>query len=204
MLRFLKTTLLGGILFLVPIVIFIVFIGKALQISNKLAVPIARTLGFDAIAGMVVAEILAIGILVLICFIAGLAAKTSNAKKFVQSLESNVLEKIPAYELLKAKTASVLNSKDAEQMITVLAKFDDSWQLAFEIERFQNGNVVIFLPGAPDPWSGSLCIMTEERITPLDLTARSTVALMKRLGKGSTEVLPEWRRSDDVAIQPIA
>jgi uncharacterized membrane protein len=37
MLRFLKTTLLGGILFLVPIVIFIAVIGKALQITSKFA-----------------------------------------------------------------------------------------------------------------------------------------------------------------------
>ena len=68
MLRFLKTTVLGGILFLVPIIIFIAIIGKALKITNKLATPIAGLLGVDAIAGIAVAQLLAIGILVLICF----------------------------------------------------------------------------------------------------------------------------------------
>lgn len=186
MLRFLKTTVLGGILFLVPIIIFIAVIGKALQITNKLAIPIAGLLGADKILGIAVAELLAIGILVLICFIAGLAAKTPRAKKFVQSLEVNVLEKIPAYELLKAKTQSALNFEDEEGMSPVMARFDDSWQLAFEIERIEGGKVVIFMPGAPEPWSGSVCVVTEDRITSLNLTVKSAVNLMKRLGKGTT------------------
>jgi len=189
MLRFLKTTVLGGILFLVPIIIFIAIIGKALKITNKLANPIVGLLGVDAIAGIAVAQLLAIGILVLICFIAGLAAKTPRAKKFVQSLEVNVLEKIPAYELLKAKTQNALNFEDTEAMSPVMARFDDSLQLAIEIERIEGGHVVIFLPGAPDPWSGSVCVVTEDRITPLDLTVKSATNLMKRLGKGSIDAL---------------
>ena len=191
MLRFLKTTVLGGILFLVPIIIFIAIIGKALQITNKLATPIAGLLGVDAIAGIAVAQLLAIVILVLICFIAGLAAKTPRAKKFVKSLEVNVLEKIPAYELLKAKTHNALNFEDTEEACPVMARFDDSWQLAIEIERIEGGHVVIFLPGAPDPWSGSVCVVTEDRITPLDLTVKSATNLMKRLGKGSIDALSD-------------
>ena len=191
MLRFLKTTVIGGILFLVTIIIFIAIIGKALKITNKLATPIAGLLGVDAIAGIAVAQLLAIVILVLICFLAGLAAKTPRAKKFVQSLEVNVLEKIPAYELLKAKAQSALNFEDTEGACPVMAKFDDSWQLAIEIERIEGGHVVIFLPGAPDPWSGSVCVVTEDRITPLDLTVKSATNLMKRLGKGSIDALSD-------------
>jgi len=193
MLRFLKTTVLGGILFLLPIVIFIAVIGKALQITSKFAVPIAGLLGADKIVGVAVAELLAIALLVLICFIAGLAAKTQWAKKFVQSLETNILEKIPVYELLKTKTQSALSFEETEGMCPVAARFDDSWQLAFEVERIEGGKVVLFVPGAPDPWSGSVCVVTKDRITPLDLTVKSTVNLMKRLGKGTTAALPNLK-----------
>jgi len=199
MLRFLKTTVFGGIVFLVPIVIFIAIIGKALQVTSKLAIPIAGWLGVDRVIGIAVAELLAIVILVLICFFAGLAAKTPRAKKFVRSLEENVLEKIPAYELLKAKTQSVLTPEETEGMRPVAARFDDSWQLAFEIERIGSGKVVIFLPGAPDPWSGSVCVVTEDRVTPLDLTVKSAVNLMKRLGKGTTEALPNLKGFGDAS-----
>jgi uncharacterized membrane protein len=191
MLNFLKTTVLGGILFLIPIVIFITIIGKALQITNKLAIPIAGLLGAEKITGIAVAELIAIAILVLACFIAGLAAKTARAKKLVQSLEANVLDKIPVYELLKAKTQSVLSFEEEETLALIMVRFDDSWQLAFEIERIERDKVVIFLPGAPDPWAGSVCIVTEDRVTHLEMTIKSAVKLMKRLGKGSTDLLKD-------------
>jgi uncharacterized membrane protein len=190
MLRFLKTTVLGGIVFLVPIIIFIAIIGKALKLTNTLAAPLAERLPVDSVGGLAVVHLIALAILVLICFIAGLAAKTAFAGKFVQSLEANILDKIPAYALLKAKAGSVLTLDDSTGMHPVLARFDDSWQLAIEIERIGGGKVVVFLLGAPDPWSGSVHIMTEDRITPLDSTVGSAAKLMKRLGKGSTEVLP--------------
>jgi uncharacterized membrane protein len=195
MFRFLKTTVLGGIVFLVPIIIFIVVIGKALKLTNKLAAPFVGLLPVDSVAGLAVVHLVAGAILVLICFIAGLAARTAFAGRLVQSLEANVLDKIPAYALLKAKTESVLSPEDAQSMRPVLSRFDDSWQLAFEVECIEDGKIVVFLPGAPDPWSGSVHVVTEDRITPLDLTVKSAADLMKRLGKGSTEILRDPLRS---------
>ncbi|MGW8325783.1 MAG: hypothetical protein ACWGNI_08735 [Desulfobacterales bacterium] len=40
MTRFLKTTVIGGIVFMVPIVIFAMIITKALELTNKLATPL--------------------------------------------------------------------------------------------------------------------------------------------------------------------
>lgn len=202
MLKLLKTTVLGGILFLVPIIILIAIIGKALQITGKLAAPISGLLGVEAIGGIAVAQLLAIGILVLICFIAGLAAKTPYAKKFVRFLEVNVLEKIPVYDLLKSKTQNILSAENTGEMDPVLARFDDLWQLAFEIERLEGGSVVLFLPGAPDPWSGTVCVVTADRITPLKLKLKSAVLLMKRLGKGASEMLPN-PQSLDIDSDPV-
>jgi uncharacterized membrane protein len=169
----------------------VAILGKALEVTNKLSAPLAGLLPIDSIGGLAVVKLLALVILVLICFLAGLAARTALAGKFAQSLERKVLGKIPAYTLLKSKAESVLRPEDIGGMCPVLGRFDDSWQLAFEIERMAGGKVVVFLPGAPDPWSGSVCVMTEDRITPLDLTLKSAADILKRLGKGSTGALRE-------------
>ena len=66
-------------------------------------------------------------------------------------METNVLEKIPAYELLKAKTQSRLSPEETEGLRSAITRFDDSWQLVFEIEPLADGKVVVFLPGSPDP-----------------------------------------------------
>ena len=189
MFGFIRTTILGGLLFLFPIVFVVAILGKALEVTNKLSAPLAGLLPIDSIGGLAVVKLLALVILALICFLAGLAARTPLAGKFVKFLETNVLGKIPAYTLLKSKAESVLRPEDIGGLCPVLARFDDSWQLAFEIERIAGSKVVIFLPGAPDSWSGSVCVMTEDRITPLDLTIKSAADIMKRLGKGSTGAL---------------
>jgi len=189
MYRFIKTTVVGGLFFLFPIVFVIAIIGKALEITKKLAAPLASLLSVDSIGGLAVVTLLALLILVLICFFAGMAARTALAGKFAQYLETNVMKKIPAYTLLKAKAESALRPEDTGGLIPVLVRFDDSWQLAFEIERIAGGKVVVFLPGAPDPWSGSVCVMTEDRIAPLALTVKSAADIMQRLGKGSTGAL---------------
>lgn len=189
MFRFLKTTVFGGILFIVPIVIFVAIIGKALELTNVIAAPLAEILVVDSIGGAAIVNLLALAVLILICFLAGLVARTVVAKNFVKSLESNVLDNIPAYELLKAKTQSILSPDEAENLRPAITRFDDSWQLAFEIERLPDSKVVVYLPGAPDPWSGSVCVVTNDRVTPLDLTVYSAANWMKRIGKGSSDAL---------------
>jgi len=189
MFGFIRTTVLGGLLFLFPIVFIVAIIAKALEITNKLSAPLAGLLPLDSVGGLAVVKLLSLVMLVLICFFAGLAARTALAGKFVKSLETDVLGKIPAYTLLKSKAESVLRPEDIGGICPVLGRFDDSWQFAFEIERIAGGKVVVFLPGAPDPWSGTVCVLTEDRITPLDLTVKSAAVIMKRLGKGSTGAL---------------
>ena len=189
MFRFISTTILGGLLFLFPVVFIVAIIGKALEITNKLSAPLAGLLPLDSVGGLALVKLLSLVMLVLICFFAGLAARTALAGKFVKSLETDVLGKIPAYTLLKSKAESVLRPEDIGGICPVLGRFDDSWQFAFEIERIAGGKVVVFLPGAPDPWSGTVCVLTEDRITPLDLTVKSAAVIMKRLGKGSTGAL---------------
>jgi len=187
MFRFLKTTVIGGIVFMVPIVIFAMIITKALELTNKLAGPLSTMLPIDSIGHVAVVDILALIIILMICFMAGLAAKTKFARKQIGLLESRVLSKFPAYDFLKSKMSAVLQSEEVEGMKPVLVRFDDSWQIAFEVENLPGGTSSVFLPGAPDPWSGSVCFVTEDRIQSIESTLPDIIRTLKGLGKGSSE-----------------
>ena len=189
MVKFLKTTMIGGIVFMVPIIIFIAIIGKAIKLTNKLAAPVSALIPADGIGNIAVADLLALVIILLICFLAGLAAKSTLARKSVSNLESRVFSKIPVYGFVKSKVDAIVQPEKAEGMKPVLAQFDDYWQIAFEVERIPGETVTIFLPGAPDPWSGSVCYVTEDRIQPLELTLLPVLKTLKGLGKGSNEQL---------------
>ncbi len=124
---------------------------------------------------------------------AGLAARTEAASKLVGVLETRILAHIPAYDFVKGMTASVAGAEDGGGMTAVLARLDDYSQVAFEIERIAGGNVVVYLPGAPNPWSGSVCVMTEDRIRPIDATMMSAVQNIRHLGRGSGDLLRDKR-----------
>ena len=187
--EFLKTTIIGGIVFLTPVIIIVAIVGKAFEIMRKVADPLSSWMPGDSVGEIAIVDFMVFALIVLVCFVAGLAARTEAASNLVEVLETRILSHIPVYAFVKAMTASVAGAEDGSGMTPVLARLDDYSQVAFEIERFAGGNVVVYLPGAPNPWSGSVCVMTEDRIQPIDATMMSAVQNIRHLGRGSGDLL---------------
>ena len=187
--KFFKTTLIGGFLFLLPVSVCVLILGKAYRVMVRLAAPLADWVPVDTVGGIAKANLLAVIAIVAVCFAAGLLAKSRFASRLVEKLESGFLQSIPGYTFIKGLTGGLAGDDEEEQLAPVLAKFDDAWQVAFRVEHLTDGRVVLFIPGAPDPWSGSLLIMDEERVQPLDRTMAATVRNLRALGRGSGELL---------------
>jgi uncharacterized membrane protein len=189
--RFFRTTVLGGLLFLVPIVVLILIIGKAFEFAKRFTTPIAGALPFSPAADMAIAAVLAVGALFLVCFLAGLLAKNRLAKKSIAYVEENILMKMPPYIFIKDMSQSMIGMEQAKGLKPVLVKFDDAWQIAFEVERIEGGYVTIFIPGAPSPWSGDVFIFEENRIKPLDVSFASAIKSMRLIGRGAGEMVKD-------------
>ncbi len=185
----LKTTVIGGIVFLVPIIIVAAIVGKAFEIMKTVAHPLSALVPIDTVGKIAIVNLIAILLIVLVCFLAGHAARTKAAARFVRALESKFLSHIPVYAFIKGITASIGGTEDREGMTAVLVRLDDYSQIAFEIERLEGGDVAVYLPGAPNPWFGSVCIMTEDRVQPIDASMMAAVQTIRHLGKGSGELL---------------
>jgi uncharacterized membrane protein len=186
--KFIKTTLIGGILYLVPIIVLLAVIGKAHQIASKLVEPLAANFP-EGLFGFGAVRLLAIVAIVLFCLLAGLFAKTNAAKRFGDWLESTVLSNVPGYTIVKSLTESVAGIEQSGGHQAVLARIEDAWQIALLIERIEGGHVAVFVPGAPVASSGSIYFMTEDRIKRLDLPLTQALKSIKRLGVGSNALL---------------
>jgi uncharacterized membrane protein len=183
--KFIKTTIVGGIVFMVPIIIIIVILGKAFELMLKIARPIDKLIPIESIGGVAFVNVLALLAILVVCFVAGVMARSPPAKRLYQAIDSGLLA-IPGYAFIKAYTDSMkLGQAEAKTMQPVLVQFDDNSQLGFEIERLDNGQVVIYLPGAPDPWSGSVAYFSADRVKKLELSASQAMTNVKRLGRGS-------------------
>lgn len=183
---FIKATLKGGLLFLVPVAFLVLILGKAFGMILKVAMPMAGWLPVETFGGIAIANLIAIFILLAICFVAGLIANLSLVRSAVDRFETAFLSNLPGYTIARGMVDSIVDAENAaEGLIPVIAHFDDKAQLAFEIERTQGGTVVLYLPGAPNPWSGSVIYMPESRVERLNLKAHEAINMISLLGKGS-------------------
>jgi uncharacterized membrane protein len=183
-----STTALGGLVFLVPFVIVIVIGGKALAVMRTIAQPIAAQLGIDHIGAVAVIDMLAIVLLVGVCYLAGLLATRGRSQRLQQAFDRVLLELFPRYTFIKSMTESLGVETVEKTLKTVLVHFDDQSQIAFEVER-QDKWVVVYLPGSPDPWSGAVSLVKSERVQHIDADFKTAVKCMRLAGRGTTSLL---------------
>ena len=72
---------------------------------------------------------------------------------------------------------------------TVLVSFDDHQLFAVNVERLADGRVFVFLPGAPDPWAGSVGLVTQERMTGVPVEIGTLHPMLQGIGRGSAAML---------------
>jgi uncharacterized membrane protein len=188
--QFIRVTIIGGVIFLVPVTVLIVILGKTVDIMGRLARPLTAWVPMDRIGGVAVANLIAIAGIIVLCFIAGLVARSGVVTRYINSLESRFLYSIPGYSFVKSLTSSMARVDDDKSLTPVLAKFDDASQIAFKVESLPDGRAIVYVPGAPDPWSGSVFVMSADRIELLDLSLMDAVKTIRALGSGSSDFLP--------------
>ena len=90
--RFVGTTILGGVLFLTPIVVLGIVLSKAYDFVRRGLQPLTALMPQALGSGPTITAILAILVLGLMCLLAGLFARTMLAQRIVSGLEATVLE----------------------------------------------------------------------------------------------------------------
>ena len=168
-LKIIKATFLGGILFLVPLVVLLVILEKGYGIIQKVTLPLVNHLPRVHVLGIALQELAGIIIILFICFLAGLLSKTVLATRLVQKLEDGILSFVPGYSFMKKMNENIMGIESKEDLKVVLVPTDAGWQFAFLIEQINENNFTVFIPDAPNPWSGSVCFVETKDIKELTL-----------------------------------
>jgi hypothetical protein len=71
----------------------------------------------------------------------------------------------------------------------ILCRAGDRWQFGYEIERTLDGRVVVFLPGAPNAWSGTVFVVDPEGVRALDASVMQVAGALRRLGRGGGQIV---------------
>ena len=188
-LQIIKATFLGGILFLAPLVVLLVILEKGYAIIQKVTLPLAKNLPRIHVLGVALQELFGIIIIIVICFLAGLMARTSGAKRLIQKLEDGILSFIPGYSFMKNMNESIMGFESNEDLKVILVPTDAGLQFAFLIEQINENKFSVFIPDAPNPWSGSVVFVEKKDITEVDISQKEALACIRKLGYGSAALL---------------
>jgi uncharacterized membrane protein len=193
---FVKSTILGGVLFLAPIVVLIVIFAKAFGYAKKGVHAVIVHVPMVSDLRVSVATALSIAVIALICLVAGLIAHTIIGQRLVSVLESSMLSKIPAYEYLKQESASALGVAEIGELPVVFVPMEGGWQLGVQTDALSDGLVSIFVPGAPNPHSGSVFFFPTEVVRPAGIKLAAGLNCLRRCGAGASTLGATWPSVD--------
>jgi len=191
--NFFVTTLIGGVIFLVPVVFLAMVVLKAIDLMLLVAKPLANWIPIETVGGVALADIIAIVALLLICFAAGMVARHALAGSLMQRLESGLLEKIPGYAMVK----KVLKGFDTNQeggVKPVILTLGSAERVGFEVQRLEDGRSVVFIPSAPNAFSGITQVLPPEQVTYIEVPLNRILECSQNYGHGLGDLVQAKER----------
>lgn len=184
-----RRTIIGGLVFLLPLMVVILILEQAIEIALLVAEPLSDFILLD-VPGVILANLLAICLVICVCYVAGLIATSDSVRALSERGDSFFNENLPGYMFIKMFIGSILGPEEIEKDFTpIVYEAVNVKRIGFEVERSEDGWVTIFLPHTPVPWSGITIIVAEETVTRLDMKNIDALGPASRLGKGSLDVI---------------
>lgn len=187
---FFKRIFKGIILFLLPLVLFVFVLGKAVDVVQILIRPVKRFLPAERLFGIGLITLISIILILLVCYVAGILVEKRSVKGFISKIENNILIFIPGYSLLKAQGNTAIE-EESNKWESVLVADGDEWKMGIVVDRQQNGNCTVFFPEPPDARQGEMKLMHESKFKKLDIPVNALVRTMRRYGQGSASLVKE-------------
>jgi len=177
------TTILGGAVFLAPLVL-VIFIGsKLLGFMEGLLQPIEARTGDLALGGVAFTTILALLLILTACYLFGLLGRTKQGHAVLQWAQKGVAVVLPSFGMYN-ELLNEIGGEGANASV-VLVPTDAGWTLAISFEAQGDGPRLVFIPGAPQWTEGSIALAPPENVRPTDLTVAELIALLRRCGRAS-------------------
>lgn len=172
----------GIILFIVPIVVLVFIIEKAVLLTRSLISPIKDLLPDEPIFGIGMLTLVSIIVLLIACYIFGYIAERKKIKSFFGKIDDGLSLIIPGYAMMKTQVSDALGTNEGEWKPILLGE-DGDWKIGIEVERRSDGLSVVFFPEPPDGKSGEIKLIQHSKLKALDMPVSKILGIIKKYGK---------------------
>lgn len=192
---FFRTTLLGGIIVILPAIILILafkwlfgVVGNAIHPLTELVV---STLPTPAEYNRMIATLIVLSVIVIGCFLLGLFVRTRMGRMLYSAFETSFLSKAPGYKMVKETVNHLLGRKTTPFSSVALVQVygNDTLMTAFITDRHDNGMVTVFIPTGPNPTSGFIYHLREEYVHPVAVSIEDAMRSVFSCGAGSDKLI---------------
>lgn len=189
MFTFIKTTIAGGLLLILPLVLVFVLIEKAIHLLSGPVQKVVPLFSGFSVAGVTSVTLATVVLLALFCFLAGLLAKTAFASRALDTLESRLLGNLPGYQLLKDATARFAGMDDIEGAKVGMISEGEGFRFGLVLESCGDWLLVYLPDGGPaGGTAGEVRAMPRSQVRITDIPWLSLIACLRRGGRGTLEL----------------
>ncbi|MHC4521447.1 MAG: DUF502 domain-containing protein [Planctomycetota bacterium] len=193
--EFIKSTLVGGLLVLLPMAIFAYVLLWVFNLIVSLINPLTRIVMETSRVQGIVADIVAIGLLIWICFLVGMLVRTRLGRWAYAALEAGFLKKTPGYSMIKETVTHFLGENKQSPFSSVaLARIfgNDTLVSVFVTDTHEDGSYTVFMPTGPNPTSGNIYHLKAENVFPVDVSVEDAMRSIISCGAGSSTLVNKF------------
>jgi uncharacterized membrane protein len=187
---FLVSTLVSGLIIVVPAYLAVLLLLKAMASVIGLVRPFARLLP----DWLPAANLLALLLLLIVCFLVGAAVRTAAGRAARERIEKSLFSRLPGFALLRSLTQQLAGYGEEKVWKPALVEIEDALVPAFIIEELDDGRMAVFVPSVPTPLAGAVYILDRQRVHILDVPFTQAVSTISRWGAGSRELVAAMQR----------
>lgn len=204
--QFIKTSLFGGLVVILPVAILGFFLKWLFKTITDLIQPITDYFSSIYPLPEVVADVLVILIILLMCFALGIIVRTKMGN-ILHNMFDNVLQQLaPGYRMVKEVVVQIFGKSEdspfANGMVARVKLFGvdcPTEVTALITDHHTDGTYTIFMPTGPNPTSGNIYHVQESQVVlcpevKLDSAMRTVISC----GAGSGDLFrPDQKKSID-------
>jgi uncharacterized membrane protein len=185
--EYVRTTLIGGAVFVLPLLLAIFIISRTMDIFSPIAEPVIDELGIETVAGVAATSILTLLSFVLAAFLFGMFARTLIGQSLLKWMQAGIISALPRFNLMQG-IAQSLDKDQGKEIPVVLVPTDAGWCLALQLEERHGDWCPVYIPGSPQWTSGSVSFAHIDDVHKVDVPLGRILFLMRRCGMGATDV----------------
>lgn len=186
---FVKTTVIGGLVVIVPLAIIAFVVGDTVHTLIEVTKPLTTDFPFGPFVNAILAVLVAVLVIVAICFVAGFMLSTFWGRTAKNWLEKTVLERVPMYSTLRGLTQRFAGMEDADYPVVEADLYgSESRVLGVLVDELADGRKVIYVPSSPMVTLGQLYILSASRVTETELSMAETIGCLSQMGLESRKL----------------